>query len=311
MDGALNPLHESDARNGGRRPETAFAATVAVAGLPRFLPGELLAAVNRLLAPSGTAAEIVAELTSVERRSNRARVWHRPKAPPRVGLSLGGIVLIVEGRDRPAFDAESLARLDFADWEDGPRAMARAHGQLRVFEAAPDLAAEFDHNHDRAAAVTAVAAAAAGLVPAPGAVWQSSGVALPAAALERAVPALMQGRAPVTLWVGMIETPGGVATRGLYPLLGAEVAVRAPGLGRDAAARLAFSVASEIVGSGRPPAEGAEIAAESTGQPRLRVRYSVGEGNADEDGGSVPAIVLEEPRRVGLPAPQPLAAGAA
>ncbi|HUF85771.1 MAG TPA: hypothetical protein VMM59_00165 [Thermohalobaculum sp.] len=285
--------------------------------LPRFTPADLLAAVNRTLAPAGAAAALVLELTRFEQSAGRALVWHRPKAPPRAGLSVAGIIVLVEGFDRPAVSAASAAALDLRFWPGGARELARAHGHVRVFEAAPALGADFDHNHDRAAALTAVAAAVAGLVTAPGVVWESSSMGLPARALSTAVAQLRQGGAPAALWVSAAGVgagagaAGGVATRGLYPLLGAEVEVRAPGLARAEAERLAMDLAAEILETGRPPAEGSALDQSGQGgahgrahgapHARLRVRYR------DAEAGGLPAVLLEED---GAGAP-PLAAGAA
>lgn len=275
------------ARNGGLK--AGFSALLPMRPLPRFSPGELVTVLNRILGPAGAGAELVPRLTRFEQSPGGARVWHRPKVPPRVGVDVAGITLVVEGRDRPACGLADAGALDFRSWPAGARDVARARAHVRVFEAEPALAAELDLNHDRAAALTALAVAVAELVQPAGIVWEPSGVAVPVAELTAALPALMAAEAPVALWVGVAAKPwGGVVTRGLYPLLGAEIEVRAPALSQAAAGRVAMGLAAEILESGRPPSEGARI--EQGRGIGFLVRY-----RGAEDGGA-PAVVLEEAR---------------
>lgn len=276
-----------------------FAAALATRTLPRFAPGALIAGLNRMLGGEA-GVELIPELTRVEQSPGYARVWHRPKVPPRIGVAVAGITLVVEGHDRPAFGFRGVEALEFRSWPAGAREVARARAHLRVFEPAPELGADLDLNHDRAAAVSAVAAAAAELVEAAAVVWESSGVAVPADELAAALPALAGGEPPVALWIATLAGPGGgVLTRGLYPLLGAEIEVRMPALSSAAAQELAYRVATEILETGRPPAEGARIG--HGPQSAFRVRY-----RGAEQGGA-PAVVLEE----AAPGDLDLAAGAA
>lgn len=319
MDGALERAIEDRAGAASQptQAQPAFAAILPLRGLPRFTPRELIAALNRIFGQEGAGVELVPELTQVEQSPGGARVWHRPKVPPRIGVRVAGITVVVEGQDRPAFGPRDAQALDFRSWPTSAREIGRARAHVRVAEAEPALAADLDLNHDRAAALTAVAAAAAEVVEAAGIVWESSGVAVPADELAAGVRDLIAGYAPLALWIGARHTPrGSVATRGLYPLLGAEIEVRAPGLAPDAARRVALDVAADIVDGGRPPAEGAEIASDrrtasgpsEPSGPRLCVRYG------DAEDGELPAVILEE-RSGGLPAPVPaprtLVAGAA
>lgn len=282
-------------------PGQAFAVTLAMRAPPRFTPVELVKAVNRVLERAGTQAELVPELTRSDGSEAQGRVWHRSQEPPRVGLNVAGVTVVVEGHDRPAHAPEAAATLDFRAWPAGLAAVARARGHVRVLEAGPGGGADLDRNHDRAAALTAVAAAVADVVTTTAAVWESSGVAVPGEMLAEAVAALAEGSAPVAFWIGVPEpTVGGTETRGLYPLLGAEIEVRARGLAADAARAVALAQAAEILEKGRPPAEGAEV---QCGRGRtLRVRYRAA-GPDDEP----PAVVLEEAGGDGLP----LCAGAA
>ena len=289
MDGALEGrvdwADRGEADAGTLQAE--FAARLPMRALPRFTPSEFLRTLNRMIGGTGASAELVSDLTRFEQSPGGTRVWHRPQVPPRIGVSVAGITLLVEGRDRPALGADDAAALGFRSWPAGAREIARARAHIRVSEVAPALGADLDVNHDRAAALTAVAAAAIELTQALGIIWESSGVAVSAEEMLAAVPALMGGEPPVALWIGAgPRSWGAVATRGLYPLLGAEVELRAPGLATAMAERIVTDLVAEILETGCPPAEGTAIEAGSHGA--LRVRY-----RGAEEGG-VPAIVLDE-----------------
>lgn len=276
-------------------------ATLPTRGLPRFTPRDLVAALNRILRTAGTSATLVPELTRDEQSPGGTRVWHRPQMPPRVGVDVAGVAVVVEGQDRPGLDARALEALEFRSWPAGMREIGRARAHVRVAEAGPGTGPDLDHNHDRAAALTAVAAAVAAVVTPLGVVWDASGVALAPDGLDEAMAALAEGAAPVGFWVAAAERArGGIETRGLYPLLGAEVEVAVPGLSPDASRTVALRLAAEILERGRPPAEGAEIANGRNGT--LRVRY-----RGPESEGATPAVVLERM----LPTELPLRAGAA
>lgn len=302
MDGSVK---RTSGGSGGERlcrrgAQAGFAAVLTMRALPRFTPAELLTALNRILAKAGSSAELDPGLTRFEENAGTDRVWRRPQVPPRVGVVVAGVTLVIEGHDRPPFGVDEAGALEFRSWPAGARDIARARAHVRIFEAEPAIGADLDANHDRAAAVTAVAAAAAELAAPAGIVWEASGVAVPAGELVAALPALMAGEPPVALWIGTGAEPwGGVATRGLYPLLGGEVEVRPAGLSQEMAGRVAMGVAAEILETGVPPAEGAQIAH----GPRavFYVRY-----RGAEDGGA-PAIVLDQ----APPGATDLAAGAA
>lgn len=283
-----------------REPQMGFSAVLPMRALPRFTPAELLAVLNRILGPAGASAELVPGLTRFEQSPGSARVWHRPKVPPRVGVAVAGITLVAEGQDRPAPAAGETAELEFRSWPTGPRDLERSRAHLRIFEAEPAPGSDLDLNHDRAAALTAVAEAAAELTQPAGLVWETSGVAVPRDELATALPALMSGEPPVALWVrAAVEPWGVVATRGFYALLGAEIEVRAPSLSEAGAGREAMMLVAEILGTGVPPAEGMRTAHSKS------LTFSVRYRGAEE--GAPPAIVLEE----AAPQAPDLAAGAA
>ncbi len=279
----------------------AFSATLPTRGLPRFTPRELLTALNRILRSTGTSATLVPELTRDEQSPGNTRVWHRPQTPPRIGVDVAGIAVVVEGQDRPGFDARALEALHFRSWPAGMREIGRARAHVRVTEAGPGTGPDLDHNHDRAAALTAVAAGIAALVTPVGVVWDNSGVALPPGGLDEAMESLAAAAAPVGFWIAAAESwSGGVETRGLYPLLGAEIKVAVPRLSHDALGNVALTLAAEILEDGRPPAEGTEVEYGRSGAMRVSYR-------GPESEGAPPAVVLERIRPVEVP----LRAGAA
>jgi len=93
-------MREGESEMAGEQPTGAtlglsFAATLPLRSLPRFTASELLAAVNDTLSQDGTAAELVPKLTVFQEEDLTGRIWHRPKSPPRIGLKLSGVVLLI------------------------------------------------------------------------------------------------------------------------------------------------------------------------------------------------------------------------
>ncbi|MHA1528364.1 MAG: hypothetical protein ACTSVG_05055 [Alphaproteobacteria bacterium] len=289
-------------------PKPAFAATLPLNVLPRFTGVELLAAVNEMLKDAGVTATLEPELTIFEESPGDARVWNRPKAPPRIGLNVNGVTMLVEGRDRPAFRPSDVARLDIRLWPEGRALISRTRTHVEITEVEARGGADLDHNYDRAAAVTVVAAAVAGLTEAAAVVWYASRRAVPAEQLAPLVAALATGQAPVPLWLGCVARPAGargVATRGLYALFGAEIEVASRNLPVDAAFEVAQELAAEIFHAGAPPEEGARLGYDRTTE--FGVRYRSG-----SHAGAVPAVVLTQiTESARAPARAQLAAGAA
>ncbi|MCH8953528.1 MAG: hypothetical protein IID49_15605 [Proteobacteria bacterium] len=292
-------------------PAPAFGATLPMTALPRFSGLELLAAVNKILQGAGVTATLEPELTTFD-ASPGERVWNRPKAPPRIGLSVNGVTILVEGHDRPAFRPSELARLDIRSWPEGRARVSRARCHVEITEVDVKSGADLDHNYDRAAAVTVVAAAVAGLAGAAAVVWHASRRAVAGEELAPLVAALAAGQAPVPLWLGCVARPAGargVATRGLYALLGAEIEIASRNLPVEAAFEVAQELAAEIFRTGGPPEEGARLGYDRTTE--FGVRYRSG-----SHAGAVPAVVLTQVTEpAGAPARVPvggqLAAGAA
>jgi hypothetical protein len=268
----------------------AFGATLPLTALPRFSGLELLAAVNDLLKGAGVTATLEPELTTFDQKPEDARVWNRPKAPPRIGLTVNGVTILVEGHDRPAFRPSELARLDIRSWPEGRARVSRTRTHVEITEVDAKSGSDLDHNYDRAAAVTVVAAAVARLAEAAAVVWHASRRAVAGKQLAPLVAALAAGQAPVPLWMGCVGRPAGargVATRGLYALLGAEIEIASRDMPVDTAFEVALELAAEIFRTGEPPAEGARLGYDRITEFGVRYRRH---GHA----GAVPALVLTQ-----------------
>jgi hypothetical protein len=245
----------------------AFAATLPLKTLPRFSCTELLAAVCEQLDGTGVTAVLDTEFTTYEAPPDDARVWNRSKAPPRAGLIVNGVVMLVEGHDRAGLSTADLAQLDIRSWPEARARLLRSRAHVEITEVRAVTGSDLDHNYDRATAVTIVAAAVARLANAVAVVWRSSGCAVPVGQFDPLVTALTGGQAPLPLWLGRMERPAGAMTRGFYPLLGAE------------------NLVAEILRSGEPPAHGAWLGYDANTAFSVRHRAS---GN----GGGAPTVVL-------------------
>jgi hypothetical protein len=263
----------------------AFAATLPLKTLPRFSCTELLAAVCEQLDGTGVTAVLDTEFTTYEAPPDDARVWNRSKAPPRAGLIVNGVVMLVEGHDRAGLSTADLAQLDIRSWPEARARLLRSRAHVEITEVRAVTGSDLDHNYDRATAVTIVAAAVARLANAVAVVWRSSGCAVPVGQFDPLVTALTGGQAPLPLWLGRMERPAGAMTRGFYPLLGAEIEITSPDLTGDAAFEVAMDLVAEILRSGEPPAHGAWLGYDANTAFSVRHRAS---GN----GGGAPTVVL-------------------
>ncbi len=271
-------------------PKLAFGATLPLKALPRFSGVELLAAVNEILKRTGVTATLEPELTTFEQSPGDTRVWNRPKAPPRIGLTVNGVTMLVEGHDRPGVEPSDLARLDIRSWPEGRARISRARTHVEITEVDTRSGSDLDHNYDRAAAVTVVAAAVAGLAEAAAVIWNASRRAVPVEQLAAMVAALAQGQAPMLLWLGCVARPAGargVATLGLFPLLGAEIEVASQDMSVDTAFGVALELAEEVLRSGEPPENGALLGYDRTTEFGVRYR-------ANGHAGAAPAMVLSQ-----------------
>jgi hypothetical protein len=265
-------------------PRPAFGAKLPLTALPRFSGVELLVAVNEILKGTGVMATLEPELTTFDESPDDARVWNRPKAPPRIGLTVNGVTILIEGRDRPAFSASELSRLDVR------ARISRTRTHVEITEVQATGGSDLDHNYDCAAAVTVVAAAVAGLAEAAAVIWNASRRAVPVEQLAAMVAALAQGQAPMPLWLGCVARPAGargVATLGLFPLLGAEIEVASQDMPVDTAFGVALELAEEVLRSGEPPENGALLGYDRTTEFGVRYR-------ANGHAGAAPAMVLSQ-----------------
>jgi hypothetical protein len=258
--------------------------------LPRFTHGDLLIAITARLEGTGAVASLDPSLTEIDDAPTELRVWNRRSAPPRIGLNVNGVTILVEGHDRPAFSDGQLARLDYRSWNEGRARIARTRAHVEIYEVQAVTGADLDHNHDRAAAVTLVAEALTGLADPVAIVWQASRRAMPVEELAPLVAELAAGQAPVPLWLGCLGRPEGArgaSTLGLYPLLGAEIEVASPVLSREKATRVAMDMVVEIFRSGEPPAHGSQLGYDK--DLDFNVRYRM-----DDLPGAVPVVVLTQ-----------------
>jgi hypothetical protein len=267
-----------------------FAATLPLKARPRFLSMDLLVTVCRILESAGVVAVMDADLTTPDEISETGRVWNRPKVPPRVGLIVNGVTILVVGHDRPAFHATDQTGLDLRSWPGGASQISRTWGYVEITEIKATGGLSLDYNYDRAAALTVVAAAVAKLVEVTAIIWDTSVCALSAEQLDTLVAELARGQAPVSLWLGCrarVEGAQGAVTRGLYPLLGAEIEVVSTDLPQDKAVMVALDLATEILRAGEPPAHGAMIDYDKNTE--FRVAHRAGDGV-----GAVPTVVLTQ-----------------
>lgn len=270
-------------------PRRTFAATLPVRVAPRFVPLDLLAVVCDMLEDSGVTAVIDPELSVLEDEVVEGnRFFGRPQAAPKVALVINGVTIQVVGRDKPPFSPTDVGRLQYGDWTSGKDKIARARGYVVLTELEGGASTDLDFNYDRATAVTVVAAAIDRLIGAIGIVWHTSQRALPAEKLTPMFKDLLEGNAPVDLWIARLplsDGTSGVATRGFYALLGAEIAVLSKRLSIDEAAQAASELATEILRGGEAPAHGERLHYERG------VRFQVEHRAVGVDGG-VPVVVL-------------------
>ena len=274
-------------------PRLAFAAVLPLTALPRFSCMELLATVCGMLEGTGVDAALEPSLTKIDENIEEARVWNRPKSPPRAGLTVNGVTIQVEGHDRPGLGPTELARLDFRSWPNGRARIGRTRAHVLVSEIHTTGVSDLDHNYDRAAAITIVSAAVAKLADAAAVVWQASLCAVSAAQMAPLVAALAQGQAPLSLWFGCMGRPAGAsgaATRGLHSLLGAEVEIVSPDLPSETAFELALELVAEILRAGEAPQPGVCIGYDKNTE--FCVRHQ-----ARSHAGSIPAVVLMQATR--------------
>lgn len=273
-----------------RDPRLTFAATLPVKVPPRFGAMELLAAVCDLLDGTGVTATIDPELTAIEEDVGGSRFFGRPRAAPRIALNVNSVTVTVTGHDKPGLSPAELDRLDFGDWANGKERMARSRAHLILRELDGGASADLDLNYDRATALTVVATAINRLIGTIGMVWHTSDQVMSGELMPQMFKDLLDGTAPVQVWIARLPLPNGakgVATRGFYSLLGAEIAVLSKQLSLSESGQAANVLAAEILRSGEAPSHGEKLHYDGG------VRFVV-EHRAVGIDGSVPVVVLAD-----------------
>ena len=246
-----------------RRP--GHVATLPMKTLPRFSPQDLHHQVQKIIAASGAEVEIEPSLTSFDTGAGAGGIWSRAAPPPAVGLCVNGITIAVTGYDRPAFSAEEVAALDLKHWEAAHSTISRCRAHVEISEVRARISSDLDHNHDRAVALTIVAVAVARLVEVEGIVWHASLRCLGKGSIGQLAEDLANDVAPVELWIGLDRFPAraghsaGVATRGLFQFLGAEIEVGQQGFPAEAAFDIALDLAERIIADGTMPAHASRL----------------------------------------------------
>ena len=270
-------------------PRLTFAATLPLKVPPRFAAMELLAVVCDLLDGTGVTATIDPELTAVEEEAAGGRFFGRSQAPPRIALNVNSVTVTVIGHDKPGLSPDELDRLEFGDWTSGKERIARSRAHLILRELDGGTSADLDLNYDRATALTVVATAINRLIGTIGMVWHTSNQVMAGEQMPQMFTDLLAGTAPVEVWIARLPLPSGakgVATRGFFPLLGAEIAVLSKQLTLAESGQAANDLAVEILRSGEAPSHGEKLFYD-------RVRFVV-EHRAVGVDGSVPVVVLAE-----------------
>ncbi len=138
--------------------------------------------------------------------------------------------------------------------------------------------------------MSVAAAAVDRLIGSVGLIWHTSRKAVASDEIPAIFKGLMDGTAPVKLWVSSLALPSGSkgsATRGFYGLLGAELAILSPEMTSDQASDVALELAAEIIRGGEAPAHGEKL--QYGDGKRFRVEHRA----IGVDGG-VPIVVLTQ-----------------
>ncbi len=271
-------------------PRASFTATLPLRVPPRFTSMELLMIVCDMLEGTGVTAQVEPDLSIMEAETEGSRFWSRPETPPRVGLTINGITLLIEGHDKPAFGPGDLDQFDFGKWVSGKGRLLRARAHVRIIEYNSGPTSDLDYNYDRAAAMSVAASAVDRLIGTVGLVWHTSSKVVASDEIAGMFKGLMEGSAPVGLWVSSLALPKGSqgsATRGFFGLLGAELAILSPDIASDQVSDVALELAAEILRGGEAPAHGERL---HYGEG---MRFKVEHRAIGVDGG-VPIVVLTQ-----------------
>ena len=180
-------------------PRASFTATLPLRVPPRFTSMELLMMVCDMLEGTGVSAQVEPDLSIMEPETEGSRFWSRPETPPRVGLTINGITLLIEGHDKPAFTSGDLDQLDFGKWVSGKDRLLRARAHVTIIEYNSGPTSDLDYNYDRAAAMSVAASAVDRLIGTVGLVWHTSSKVVASDEIAGMFKGLMAGSAPVGL----------------------------------------------------------------------------------------------------------------
>ncbi len=252
-------------------PKVSFGATMALWHPPRFTAWELLDTVNEVLEGTGTRAEFDEEMKEEARQQPRfSLLGRRAKGPPSAILRVNGLKVLVGGADRPAFRGDALkARVNPALWAEGVRRLSASRGHVAIADAHPPSRRDVDLSYDRAVAVTVTAAAVSLLTDPCGIIWHPAGNATPPDVIPDFIQSLVDGVAPLPLWLRWLLIPPaegrgpGVASRGLEPLLGREIEILPKNQSLEKTVGHLFEIAHRQVLKGTPLADGGEVGTRS------------------------------------------------
>ncbi|MEM6680403.1 MAG: hypothetical protein AAF675_21260 [Pseudomonadota bacterium] len=141
--------------------------------------------------------------------------------------------------------------------------------------------ARLDRAFNRAAAVTAAMAAVAGDADPLAVLWHPAGNALPPATFAPQVARVLQGEAPLDLWLRVFfirpreeGAHDGVLTRGLASFTGFEIEVRSGPLPREESKAVALEFARMLVDNGTEPRTGLIIGLSGGRTAQMRIGES-------------------------------------
>ena len=247
-------------------PSLVFGATMALWHPPRFTARELLDTVNEILEGTGAVAGFDPDMEDADAQPRFSLLKRRLTAPPSAILRVNGLKTLVGGGDKPAFVGRALEeRVNPALWAEGVKRLSQSRGHVMIADAHPPDPKDPDLNYDRAVAVTVTAAAVSLLTDASGIIWHPAGNATPPDVIPDFVQSLVDGIAPLPLWLRWVLVPPengrnpGAASRGLEALLGMELEISSNDAGLEKTVGDLFEIAHAQVKKGSPPGDGTQV----------------------------------------------------
>ncbi len=247
-------------------PNLVFGATMALHRPPRFTAQELLDTVNDLLEGTGAVAGFDEKMNLGDQQPRFSLLKRRLKGPPSAMLRVNGLFTLVGGGDSPAFVGKALKeRVNPALWSEGVQRLSQSRGHVMIADAHPPNPSDPDLNYDRAVAVTVTAAAVSLLTDPVGIIWHPAGNATPPDVIPDFIQSLVDGLAPLPLWLRWLLVPPtqgrnpGAASRGLEALLGLEIEISANDFSLEKTVNDLFQLAAVHVRTGKPPVDGATV----------------------------------------------------